>query len=137
MKFEPSCHMTKKLRQKYKYLENDKSFWSEICQKLSQTWESAFKLEQDTSSAFMKIQGFELSQMPFFSWLLYWRRITNVTIDDKHIFLDDFNLYFYHRKSFQAEHIIQVCKNKKYNKANIPKTQNVSKSSSAFSKSCT
>ena len=46
--------MTKKSRQKLKYLENKKSFWGEIksifhfqrdfnCQKLSQTWECAFK----------------------------------------------------------------------------------------------
>ena len=50
------CYMTKKLRQKFKYLKNGKSFWGEIksifhhfyraynCQKLSQTWECAFKM---------------------------------------------------------------------------------------------
>ena len=48
------CYMTKKSRQKFKYLENEKNFWGEIktifhdfwwaliCQKLSQTWECAF-----------------------------------------------------------------------------------------------
>ena len=47
--------MTKKLRQKFKYLENKKSFWGEIksifhpfyrafiCQNLPQTWQCAFK----------------------------------------------------------------------------------------------
>ena len=47
--------MTKKSRQKLKYLENEKSFWDEkksifnhfwrafCCQKLPQTWEFAFK----------------------------------------------------------------------------------------------
>ena len=51
---KPFCYMTKKSRQKFKYLENKKSFWGEIksifhyfqrafnCQKWSQTWESVF-----------------------------------------------------------------------------------------------
>ena len=53
---KPFCYMTKKSRQKFKYLENEKRFWGEIksifyhfssrafsCQKLSQTWECTFK----------------------------------------------------------------------------------------------
>ena len=40
------CYVTKKSRQKFKYFENEKSFWGEIknifCQKWSQTWECAF-----------------------------------------------------------------------------------------------
>ena len=52
---EPFCYTTKNVRQIVKYLENEKSFWDEIknifyhfwsafsCQKLSQTWECAFK----------------------------------------------------------------------------------------------
>ena len=51
------CCKTKKSRQKFKYLENEKSFWGEIkstfhhfqrafnCQKLSQTWKCAFNLQ--------------------------------------------------------------------------------------------
>ena len=51
---KPLSYMTKKSRQKFKYLENEKSFWGEIksifhlfqrtfrCQKLSQTLECAF-----------------------------------------------------------------------------------------------
>ena len=48
---KPFCYMTKKSRQKVKYLENEKSFWSEhsssflrvfSCQNLSQTWECTF-----------------------------------------------------------------------------------------------
>ena len=50
------CYMTKKSRQNFKYLENEKSFWGVIksifhhfyrafnCQKLSQTKECAFKM---------------------------------------------------------------------------------------------
>ena len=50
------CYVTKKSRQKFKYLENEKSFWGEIkiifhqfwrafnCQKLFKTWECALKL---------------------------------------------------------------------------------------------
>ena len=49
------CYMTRKSRQKFKYIENEKSFWGGIksifrhfekalsCQKLSQTWECALK----------------------------------------------------------------------------------------------
>ena len=49
------CYMTKKLGQKSKYLQNEKSLWGEIknnffhfyrafsCQNCSQTWECAFK----------------------------------------------------------------------------------------------
>ena len=52
---KPFLYMTKRSRQTLKYLENKKSFWGEIkcffhhfyrafsCQKLSQTWEYAFK----------------------------------------------------------------------------------------------
>ena len=52
---KPFCYMTKKSRQKLKYLENENSLWDEIksifhhflkafsCQKLSQTWKWAFK----------------------------------------------------------------------------------------------
>ena len=55
------CYMTKKSRQKFKYLENKKSFWDEIksifhhfqrafnCQKLFQTWECAFKQKMSTN----------------------------------------------------------------------------------------
>ena len=54
------CYMTKKSRQKFKYLENRKSFWREMksifhhfyrafsCQKLSQIWECAFKRRKST-----------------------------------------------------------------------------------------
>ena len=53
---KPFCYMTKKSRQKFEYLENEKSFWDEIksifhhfqrafiCQKFSQTWECTFSL---------------------------------------------------------------------------------------------
>ena len=52
---KPFWYMTKKSRQKLKYLENGKSFWGEIksifhrfqrifsCQRSSQTWDCAFK----------------------------------------------------------------------------------------------
>ena len=51
---KPFCYMTKKSRQKFKYLENKKSFWGEIkslfhhfyralsCQKLYLTWVCIF-----------------------------------------------------------------------------------------------
>ena len=61
---KPFCYMTKKSRQKFRYLENKKSFWCEIksifhhllrafsCQELSQTWECTFKYSTDFERKF-------------------------------------------------------------------------------------
>ena len=53
---KPFCYMTKKSRQKFKCIENEKNYWSKIkniflhflsrafsCQKLTQTWKCIFK----------------------------------------------------------------------------------------------
>ena len=69
---KPFYYLTKMLRQKFKYLENKKSFWGEIksiyyhfwrafnCQKLSQTWECTFRT--GTGSFVLKWMYFQKTQ---------------------------------------------------------------------------
>ena len=84
--------MTKKSRQKLKYLENEKCFWGEIksifhhfyktfsCQKLPQTWECAFNVNQGLRFSLIILQGY--SKLPhlssFYVRLIYLIKIPGV-----------------------------------------------------------
>ena len=67
---KPFWYITKKSRQKLKYLENGKSLSGEIkkpfsCQKLSQTWECAFK-----QISYMILLPLLLTSNIFFNWVV-------------------------------------------------------------------
>ena len=87
---KPFCYMTKK--QELKYLENEKTFWAEIIsifhrfyrafnsQKLSQTWECAFKKTHDWTQTVV-IQTLVIPK--FLVWATYVytvRRLKSMTL---------------------------------------------------------